>query len=293
MVGMIPRYVRKNVIRGMAAIWTRPQDDTATLPSNALALGGDWSTPATGNALWTPIGASESGATLRFSRATNDISIEEQLNPVDIATTSIDPRIEVTLAEDTLETMKLAYGGGTITTVAAASGVPGYRELKIAQDIDHLTIGLEGMNTKNQWRRILMLDVLSVADVETSYRNSETQRLYAVSFRLVSPIDQMLIREWNAQHFRNHLEGSVLVPKFDGNLLVETRSTTSLRYGHPDIKGVVPEPSRFAAKRFFKDVQVVMKDFLLSRDDGQSRHPLIRIVAVMNKLWTMKSCSTS
>jgi hypothetical protein len=39
--------------------------------------------------------------------------------------------------------------------------------------------------------------VLSVADVETSYRNSETQRLYAVSFRLVSPINQMLIREWN------------------------------------------------------------------------------------------------
>lgn len=194
---LTPRYTRKNVIRGMAQLWTRPQDDTATLPSNALALGGDWSTPATGNALWTPTGASESGATLRFSRSTNDISIEEQLNPVDIATTSIDPRIEVTLSEDTLETMKLAYGGGTITTVAPATGVPGYRELTVAQDIDHLTLGLEGMNTKLQWRRILWLDVLSVADVETSYRNAETQRLYAVSFRLVSPISSMIIREWN------------------------------------------------------------------------------------------------
>lgn len=192
-----PRYTRKNVIRGQAQIWTRPQDDTATLPSNALALGGDWSTPATGNALWTPIGASESGATMRFSRSTNDITIEEQLNPVDIATTSVDPRIEVTLSEDTLETMKLAYGGGTITTVAPASGVPGYRELKIAEDIEHLTLGLEGMNTKTQWRRVLWLDVLSVADVETSYRRSETQRLYAVSFRLVSPIADALIREWN------------------------------------------------------------------------------------------------
>lgn len=194
---MIPRYTRKNVIRGMAQIWTRPQDDAATLPSNALALGGDWATPATGNALWTPTGASESGATVRFSRSTNDITIEEQLNPVDIATTAIDPRIEVTLSEDTLEIMKLAYGGGTITTVAPASGVPGYRELKVAEDIEHLTLGLEGMNTKSQWRRILWLDVLSVADVETSYRRAETQRLYAVSFRLVSPIDQMLIREWN------------------------------------------------------------------------------------------------
>lgn len=196
---MIPRYTRKNVIRGVAALWTRPQDDTATLPANALPLGGDWAQvgPPAGNPLWTPIGASESGATVRFSRSTNDIGIEEQLNPVDIATTSIDPRIEVTLSEDTLEVMKLAYGGGTITTVAPATGVPGYRELKIAEDIEHLTLGLEGMNTKTQWRRILWLDVLSVADVETSYRRAETQRLYAVSFRLVSPISDMLIREWN------------------------------------------------------------------------------------------------
>lgn len=197
MPALTPRYTRKNVIRGMAQIWTRPQDDTATLPSNTLALGGNWADATLGNVLWTPTGASESGATVRFSRSTNDITIEEQLNPVDIATTSVDPRIEVTLAEDTLETMKLAYGGGTITTVAPATGVPGYRELTIAQDIDHLTLGLEGMNTKLQWRRILWLDVLSVADVETSYRNAETQRLYAVSFRLVSPISSTLIREWN------------------------------------------------------------------------------------------------
>ena len=202
---LTPRYVRKNVIRGQAQIWTRPQDDTATLPANTVPLGGDWAVAApTGNPLWTSIGASESGATMRFSRSTNDITIEEQLNPVDIATTSVDPRIEVTLAEDTLETMKLAYGGGTITTVAPASGQPGYRELTIAEDIEHLTLGLEGMNTKaptgtndRQWRRVLWLDVLSVADVETSYRRAETQRLYAVSFRLVSPIQSAVIREWN------------------------------------------------------------------------------------------------
>jgi hypothetical protein len=203
-MALTPRYVRKNVIRGMAQIWTRPQDDTATLPDNDLPLGGDWKDVTKGDPLWTPIGASESGATVRFSRSTNDITIEEQLNPVDIATTSVDPRIEVTLAEDTLETMKLAYGGGTLTTVAPTSSMPGIRELTIAQDIEHLTLGLEGENTKTptgsnirQWRRILMLDVLSVADVETSYRNAESQRLYAVSFRLVSPITSMLIREWN------------------------------------------------------------------------------------------------
>jgi hypothetical protein len=195
---LTPRYTRKNVIRGQAQIWVRPQDDTATLPANTVGLGGDWAqTAPAGNPLWVPLGASESGATMRFSRSTNDITIEEQLNPVDIATTGVDPRIEVTLAEDTIETMKLAYGGGTITTVAPTSTDPGYKELQIAEDIEHLTLGLEGMNTKTQWRRVLWLDVLSVADVETSYRRAETQRLYAVSFRLVSPINTAIIREWN------------------------------------------------------------------------------------------------
>jgi hypothetical protein len=194
---MIPRYVRKNIVRGVAAIWTRPQDDTATLPANTLPLGGDWRDVTLGNPLWTPIGASESGATMRFSRSTNDITIEEQINAVDVATTALDPRLEITLSEDTLETMKLAYGGGTITTVAPATGQPGYRELVVAEDIENLTIGLEGVNSKDQWRRVIWLDVLSVADVETSYRRSETQRLYACSFRLISPIADMKIREWN------------------------------------------------------------------------------------------------
>jgi hypothetical protein len=134
---------------------------------------------------------------MRISRSTNDITIEEQINAVDVATTALDPRLEITLSEDTLETMKLAYGGGTITTVAPATGQPGYRELVVAEDIENLTIGLEGVNSKDQWRRVIWLDVLSVADVETSYRRSETQRLYACSFRLISPIADMKIREWN------------------------------------------------------------------------------------------------
>jgi hypothetical protein len=174
-----------------------PQSDTATLPTNDLPLGGDWADATKGNVLWTPIGASEAGATMRFSRSTNDITIEEQLNPVDIATTGVDPRIETTLAEDTLTTMKLAYGGGTITTVAPTATMPGYKELRVAEDIEHLTLGLEGQNAKGQWRRVLWQDVLSVADVETAYRRAETQRLYAVSFRLVSAIGDMIIREWD------------------------------------------------------------------------------------------------
>lgn len=199
MVDFIPRYDRKNILRGMAALWVANYNATVPviLPSNQLALGGDWAIPATGNAAWKPVGATESGVTMRFTRETTDITIEEQVNPVDVATNTLDPRIECTLSEDTLETMMLAYGGGTITTVAPGSGTVGTQELTISEEVTHLTIGMEGVNNKGFWRRVLLADVLSVAEVETSYRRAETQRLYAVSFRLVSPISQLKVREMN------------------------------------------------------------------------------------------------
>jgi hypothetical protein len=196
-MAFIPRYTRKNIVRGMAALWIRDYDPTAVLPANDLALGGDWSDAVKGDEEWTYIGASESGATMRFTRETTDISIEEQVNPVDVAVNTLDPRVEITLSEDSLETMRIAYGGGEITTVAPTSTMPGYRELNVTQDLQHFTLGLEAENSDKYWRRVLFLDVLSVAEVETSYRRSETQRLYACSFRLISPIEDLVIRDMN------------------------------------------------------------------------------------------------
>jgi hypothetical protein len=199
MVDFIPRYDRKNVLRGQAALWVADYNTVAPLglPSNQLALGGDWAVPATGNAAWKAIGATESGVTVRFTRETTDITIEEQVNPVDVATNTLDPRIECTLSEDTLQVMALAYGGGTIVTVAPGSGTVGTQELTVSEEVTHLTVGMEGVNNKGFWRRVIFQDVLSVAEVETSYRRAETQRLYAVSFRLVSPLNTMKIREMN------------------------------------------------------------------------------------------------
>lgn len=199
MATMNPRYVRKNVIRGQAQVWLRAYDPItpATLPGNALALGGDWANVTTGNVAWKPIGATEGGVTMRFTRETTDITIEEQVNPLDVATNTLDPRLEATLSEDTLETMITAYGGGTITVVAPTALLVGTRELKVAQDLTHLSLGMEGVNSDGYWRRVLWQDVLSVAEVETSYRRAESQRLYACSFRLVSAIDELIIREMN------------------------------------------------------------------------------------------------
>lgn len=197
MVDFTPRYTRANVLRGQAALWLAPFSATTPvgLPANKLLLGGDWAAVTDGNILWKPVGATESGVTMRFTRETTDISIEEQVNPVDVATNTLDPRIEAVLSEDTLETMTTAYGGGLINVTAATPTVPGTSDLKITQELTHLTLGMEAVNNKGFYRRVLLPDVLSVAEVETSYRRAETQRLYAVSFRMVNPLSEMIIRE--------------------------------------------------------------------------------------------------
>lgn len=194
MPDFIPQYDRKNILRGMAALYVASYNPTTpvVLPADTVMVGTNWTTsmPA-----WKPVGATESGVTMRFTRETTDITIEEQVNPVDVATNTLDPRIECTLAEDTLNTMMLAYGGGTIAATAAGASQPGISELTISEEVTHLTLGMEGVNNKGFWRRVLFADVLSVAEVETSYRRAETQRLYAVSFRMVSPISTLKVRE--------------------------------------------------------------------------------------------------
>lgn len=195
-MAFIPRYTRKNIVRGMAALWIAPYNPNTplTLPAHTLALGGDW---ATDNPLWVSLGASESGATMRMTRETTDITVEEQANPVDVAVNTLDPRIEITLAEDTLETMRVAYGGGEVTTTAPTVTNPGYKELSVSQDLEHFTLGLEAENSFAMARRVLFLDVLSVAEVETSYRRAEGTRMYACSFRLISPIEELVVRDYN------------------------------------------------------------------------------------------------
>ncbi|MDD3523511.1 MAG: hypothetical protein PHQ41_02335 [Candidatus Cloacimonetes bacterium] len=204
MPNVTPRYTRRNVLRGQAQVWLRPFDPAITdyttlLVDDDLPINGDWqAVPTGGSPLWKPIGATSGGVTMRFTRETTDITVEEQVNPVDVATNSLDPRIEATLAEDTLQTMLWAYGGGSIDTVAATVSEYGYSDLTISDELDHLMLGLEGVNDQGLPRRVIWPDVLSVAEVETAYRRSETQRLYAVSFRMVNPLSDMIIHNIDA-----------------------------------------------------------------------------------------------
>lgn len=197
MVSYTPTYDRTKVMPGLAAIYLAPYSvaSPAVLPADSVALGGAWpSSPQ----VWVPIGATEEGVTMAVRRNTNDITVEEQPTPVSVETTDMDIRYEVSLSEDTLTKMKIAFGGGTVTVTAAASGVIGKEELVIASDLDHLALGFECKNPYGFFRRMLIPDIVSVADVETMFRRAANARRYKAAFRCLVAPEQVIIRDKTA-----------------------------------------------------------------------------------------------
>jgi len=183
-VALTPIYDRDLVMTGEAQCYVGAYSASSplALPAETVAVGGAWPVG------WIPVGATEEGVTLAVSRETEDITIEEQMTPVDVTTTGMDVRVETVLSQDTLDTMKLAFGGGTITTTAAGVGQIGKKELVLASSLDKLSLGLETDNADGFWRRMRVEKIVSIADVETQYRRAQNARRYAVSFRcLIAP----------------------------------------------------------------------------------------------------------
>jgi hypothetical protein len=183
-MSFIPSYTAGNVLTGSAKMYTQiynRQVPPAT-PADSLALGTAWPAP------WTPVGATENGVMFGFRRAADDITIDEQITPVDKRTKDLNFTIEVELSEDTVETMLLAYGGGVITTTAPASGVTGVKVLQIASDMTYFSFGFEGVNPYGMPRRVVVPISVSTANAKTRYQRARKQRTYATSFEsLVAP----------------------------------------------------------------------------------------------------------
>lgn len=199
MASKSPQYVRRNILTGQAALYLTEYDPMAPalLPDDDEPLGFEWLDP------WEPAGATLEGVSITFAREATDIRVEEQSTPVDQKTTSAGFTVSASLSEDTLETMRYAYGGGEIQTTAAGAATPGKQRLVISDEVEHFALGLEGQakprtGIATPWRRILIPDVTSVAEVETSYRRAEQQRVYPATFTSLVPVGEIIIDELNA-----------------------------------------------------------------------------------------------
>lgn len=181
---------RTNVLVGAATLFVAPAG-TAMVP-DSQAQGVDWPIP------WVQPGASEEGLTFNSNVNTQDINIEEQSTPVAVLVASRAISVDIALAEDTIENMKLAYGGGIVTTQAAGPGMIGKKTLRLSDTLDRLALGFEGVAPSGLPRRVYLPTVLSVGNVQTRYRRAAAERSYACQFRYIDDPSNLVIVDQTA-----------------------------------------------------------------------------------------------
>lgn len=183
-----------NVVVGLAAVWIQPwlADTPAVLPADSLMYGADWVSP------WGHLGATDQGWKLKIATKTADITIEEQSTPVDILADGKTLTVSGSLAEDTLQHMLWAYGGGTLTTVAAGASQVGKQTLSLQDKLEKWAIGVETVNKFGFYRRFLIPKMVIASDVETSYRRAAEKRMYNFEANSICPIEDVEIVDMTA-----------------------------------------------------------------------------------------------
>lgn len=191
---LVPDYDPANVLTGMARMFLQPYVAATPpeLPADTVALGDAWTGP------WVAVGATTEGLSFEVERSVQAINIEEQPVPIDERTQSMTFTANITLSEDTLQTMRWAYGGGTITTTAPAAGTPGISTLVISDETETFAFAFEGVNEAGFWRRVLIPRVKSRANVRTAYRRAEAQRSYPIGLSSLVAPSEVVIRNMDA-----------------------------------------------------------------------------------------------
>lgn len=189
-----PVWEREEVLVGQAAVRLYPidpfSDDPApSLPNDTVPINGTW------GAGWTAIGATEEGVTLKFSRSTEAIRVEESAVAIDQRTTEVTFSVDAVLSQDSLRHMRLAFGGGSITTSPATADAPSVSKLTVSRELEQFALGFEGKNEFGLPRRILIPVVLSVADAEATYRRAASPRRWSVSFMSLVDVEDCDIRD--------------------------------------------------------------------------------------------------
>lgn len=191
-----PSYNRLNVLVGLANCYVQPYNPLvpAALPSDMIALNGVWASP------WIPIGATDQGLSFEFQRKTTNIMVEEQQTPVQVTSDATDIMAVVDLAEDSLQTMLWAFGGGTITAIAAAPTQPAMSVLQVHSNLDQFAFGFEGTDPAGFYRRVLAQPCVSAGKVDAKFRRAAGKRMYQTSFTYMNSLENLMIREMTGPH---------------------------------------------------------------------------------------------
>lgn len=175
-------YDPHNVVIGQASGFFGPANEP--LPAMSVPLYGhpaNHATPGWGGN-WVAAGATEEGFTLNGEQSSTDHNIEEQAAPVKKTLDSRSLGIGAQLAEDTLNNVRLAFGGGTITVTEDPDLGLLITRFTLSSNVDELAVGLDMATIDGKIRRIRIPTATSSENVEVNFRRAASKRLWPVQF---------------------------------------------------------------------------------------------------------------
>src|SRR6185437_974828 len=138
-----PSWTTGNVLFGVGYLWTAAFG--TALPSDQNL--GDSTQWQASN--WSYAGATDQGVTLTFNPSMSNLQIEEQVTPIASLVSTATYQVTLSMAEETINNINLAYGaGGTITTTAPNVGTnqPGKTVLNLSSNFKSLACAILGAN---------------------------------------------------------------------------------------------------------------------------------------------------
>lgn len=183
-----------NVIVGVATLYIAPANTAATGLSPTVGTAAF----ATVASPWVLSGFTEDGVTLNVDNNNNLIRVEEQPTPVLAVKDTTSVTVDVSFAEDTIANMVNAYGGGTVTTVAAGAQAPGYTTLALSDYLTEVALQFFGANPAGFVRQVYIPAAFSNGKVKTSYRRAKANRSYPTAFEAVCDMPSITIIDLTA-----------------------------------------------------------------------------------------------
>lgn len=174
-----------NVLVGPANLFLAPASPVPALPADSLKEGEAWLSP------WTYGGLSSDGLTLQIDRKEKRHTVDEVSIPAAITVESTTMKVLFKFAEATLENLKYASGGGTISVQAAGVGIIGRKTLTLSEDLEKLAVGFEGINPFGFFRRVIIPRVVSVGKIKAEWDRSKNKQVYAAEFESICMISEV------------------------------------------------------------------------------------------------------
>jgi len=136
-------------------------------------------------AAWVPVGATEEGSTFSYEMTSEPIRVAELFDPVAYAVTEATGSFAFSMADYTLEKLKYAMNGGTMTLVSG-TGATALTSLEPPDpaDVTRCMIGWESLDATT---RIVARQCLNASAIEQAFRRAPDKALIPVQFNLERP----------------------------------------------------------------------------------------------------------